>query len=343
MKCLGKRQMCGGVVVRLKWSRKIGKGDCEKVTRANLENAVADLLSAESGKAAASPKIDDFVLDGRKRAWVKAANASDACIIQASLNGAEASMLLPRGVKVYADLMQRGLNSIQNAPSWGPERRVVRDAGGISGLMLCIEAITRKQEKMWIKAIDSATWKRTLSRRVQHYGKTFDYVTRRASGTELGKWPEWLKAVCALARQHAQAFGCDSFTNPNQVTVNEYIPGQGINSHVDTHSAFEQPIVSLSMGSDIVMQFRGDGPNESRSVHLPCRSMLFLTGEARFLWRHCINSRKSDVVDDEVVARSRRVSVTVRQTRKGPCECAYPTQCDSQLFKMPKVRMASQD
>ncbi len=34
---------------------------------------------------------------------------------------------------------------------------------------------------------------------------------------------------------------------PNQLTINEYIPGQGIAPHIDTHSAFEGAIVSLSL------------------------------------------------------------------------------------------------
>ena len=39
---------------------------------------------------------------------------------------------------------------------------------------------------------------------------------------------------------------------PDQVTVNEYLPGQGIAPHVDTHSAFEDGIASLSLGSSCV-------------------------------------------------------------------------------------------
>jgi alkylated DNA repair protein alkB family protein 8 len=36
---------------------------------------------------------------------------------------------------------------------------------------------------------------------------------------------------------------------PNQVTVNEYIPGQGISPHVDTHTPFGEFIFSLSLGA----------------------------------------------------------------------------------------------
>lgn len=50
---------------------------------------------------------------------------------------------------------------------------------------------------------------------------------------------------------------------------------------MDTHSAFEDPILSLSLGSSIVMEFRHqDG--RARPVLLPQRSLLIMSGEARY-------------------------------------------------------------
>ena len=43
---------------------------------------------------------------------------------------------------------------------------------------------------------------------------------------------------------------------PDQVTVNEYLPGQGIAAHVDTHEAFGHTLLSLSLVSGVVMDFR---------------------------------------------------------------------------------------
>lgn len=42
---------------------------------------------------------------------------------------------------------------------------------------------------------------------------------------------------------------------PDQLTVNIYEPGGGIPPHVDSHSPFEESIASLSLGSDIVIEF----------------------------------------------------------------------------------------
>lgn len=50
--------------------------------------------------------------------------------------------------------------------------------------------------------------------------------------------------------------GCDCLDYvPDQLTVNKYLPGHGIPPHVDTHSAFEDILVSLSLGSAVVMEF----------------------------------------------------------------------------------------
>lgn len=39
------------------------------------------------------------------------------------------------------------------------------------------------------------------------------------------------------------------------MTINEYLPGAGIASHCDSHSPFEEALVSISLLSDIVMNF----------------------------------------------------------------------------------------
>lgn len=45
----------------------------------------------------------------------------------------------------------------------------------------------------------------------------------------------------------------------DQVTVNEYRRGVGLSTHVDTHSAFVGPILSLTLAGHTVMKFRPGG------------------------------------------------------------------------------------
>ncbi|XP_061537513.1 alkylated DNA repair protein alkB homolog 8 isoform X2 [Phycodurus eques] len=134
---------------------------------------------------------------------------------------------------------------------------------------------------------------------------------------------------------------------PDQLTVNQYESGQGIPPHVDTHSAFEDTILSLSLGAKTVMEFRHpDG--RVVNVFLPGRSLLVMQGESRYLWTHGITPRKFDMVpacDSQrqnptcdlgdlnhltLNKRGTRTSFTFRKIRREPCCCAFPSACDSQ-------------
>lgn len=101
-------------------------------------------------------------------------------------------------------------------------------------------------------------------------------------------------------------------------------PSVGIPSHVDTHSAFTSQIISLSLASDVVMEFRkptkmnGKEYVAHRSVTLPRRSMLIMTDEVRYGWKHGITPRKIDVLRNasgHLTAKHRtshRISYTFR-------------------------------
>jgi hypothetical protein len=50
-----------------------------------------------------------------------------------------------------------------------------------------------------------------------------------------------------------------------------------------------------------------------KMVYLPPRSLLVLRGDARYMWSHGIASRHRDKVDQQLLPRGRRVSLTFRQ------------------------------
>ncbi|OQS06738.1 hypothetical protein THRCLA_01232 [Thraustotheca clavata] len=101
---------------------------------------------------------------------------------------------------------------------------------------------------------------------------------------------------------------------PDQCTINEYIPGQGIAPHVDTADVFTEYIASLSLGSDIVMDFRlASNPSIVKHVHLKRGSLCLMVAEARYHWKHGIAYRKHDRIAGKITSRSRRVSMTFRK------------------------------
>ncbi len=122
----------------------------------------------------------------------------------------------------------------------------------------------------------------------------------------------------------------DRYGSFDQLTVNDYMPGQGIPPHVDTHSPFEEIFVSLSLKSGVSMNFRtADGAQTD--LYLLPRQLVLFSGEARYNYLHSISTRKLDKVDGLLKFRHRRISLTFRKLRMGggPCTCRFPILCDS--------------
>lgn len=180
-------------------------------------------------------------------------------------------------------------------------------------------------------------------RHVQHFGYEFMYGTNNVDrSAPLLDRP--IPAACSSLWRRLESHSdtdAPAFL-PDQLTVNAYAPGQGIPPHVDTHSPFVEPIVSLSLGDGVVMDFRRPATGAQRSVWLPARSLLVMRGEARYAWTHGITPRHMDVVPMAgdataaaggltVRARSaQRVSLTFRQLRSNDrCACDFAELCDS--------------
>ena len=159
-----------------------------------------------------------------------------------------------------------------------------------------------------LTTIDALPWRSDLKRRVQHYGYRYDYSAREVTAAaRIGPLPDWLAEIGErlVAEGHFSA-------TPDQVIVNEYLPGQGIAPHIDRETCFGPTISILSLGSAVTMDFIHAESGERISKRLEPRSLLTLTGDARTKWRHGIAARKSDMVEGARVPRSRRISLTFR-------------------------------
>ena len=101
-------------------------------------------------------------------------------------------------------------------------------------------------------------------------------------------------------------------TEPDQLIVNEYLPGQGISKHVDCVACFGSVVAGVSLGWPVPMKFTDTRSQQTVEIDLPKGSLLVLAGESRFHWRHEIAARSSDLLHGQRVARQRRVSLTFR-------------------------------
>jgi len=179
----------------------------------------------------------------------------------------------------------------------------------INGLQYIHNYIDATTEKKLIESIDKQNWISDLKRRVQHYGYKYNYRAKRIDlSMKIGKLPVW-------ANEIAERLKKDGYfkLNPDQVIVNEYMPGQGITAHIDCEPCFENTIVSLSLASDTTMVFTNEAIDEKIPIILRKRSLVVLKGESRYDWKHSIPSRRSDKINDKTVKRQRRISLTFRR------------------------------
>lgn len=177
-----------------------------------------------------------------------------------------------------------------------------------AGALYLPNYIDQSDEIALLSQIDNLPWLGDLKRRVQHYGYRYDYKARRVTDDSfLGPLPCWLDALANRLWEEG-VFG----DRPDQVIINEYLPGQGIAAHVDCEPCFGGAIASLTLGSSCVMVFSSLRSGNSLSRRLEPQSLLILKDEARFGWKHGIPARKSDVINGGRAARGRRVSLTFR-------------------------------
>jgi alkylated DNA repair dioxygenase AlkB/ubiquinone/menaquinone biosynthesis C-methylase UbiE len=213
-------------------------------------------------------------------------------------------------------------------------------------------AVLTGPQAPWAPTQTNVSKSGSVKRLVQHYGYVFDYETadvlrdRNKSGAECPPMPAvlpdeekandddrervaeeyaqdgqgWEVLACLIDKSRKYEFSPDdtnmSFPGLNQLTVNHYKPGEGIGSHVDTLPAFADGLMSISLNGGIVMEFRKVNSDLKKLVYLPPRSLVLMSGPARFEWEHMIVTRRTDTHNGVVLPRSLRVSLTLRTALK---------------------------
>lgn len=175
----------------------------------------------------------------------------------------------------------------------------------IPGLRYYPEIVSEAEAaQLWagIYNVPDKAWNGSLKRRTQHFGFEYNYTQRNAR-EKIADLPEYQ----AFLQHRLEAMTHRTY---DQVILNEYQPGQGISRHIDAPAAFGDTVCSLSLGSACTMRFARDGVVFDLVLHP--RSVVVLTGDARYKWTHEIPARKSDTVEGEKIARTTRVSMTYR-------------------------------
>lgn len=179
----------------------------------------------------------------------------------------------------------------------------------IEGLSFYPRFISESEELELIKAIDNADWLNDLKRKVQHYGFKYDYRARKIDESfRIGDLPRWSEFIVERMQEKKIID-----VSPDQLIINNYEIGEGISMHVDCEPCFSDTIISLSLFSDIVMDFKRLNSNQKENILLQRGSLLVISGDARYKYEHGIAQRKSDMFNNVKRLRKRRISLTFRK------------------------------
>ncbi|KEG12277.1 oxidoreductase [Trypanosoma grayi] len=190
-------------------------------------------------------------------------------------------------------------------------------------------------------------------RRVAHFNRRFYYGVNKLGGEGDSVNPkptfyDWMQQRLRNADDAVHIEGLPAAVQAtvcDQLTVNFYdydsdgAAAPGIAHHVDAHSPFGECVLIVSLGSHTVIEFCRHETQpvvvQPIGVFAAPRSLLLMTGDARYAWTHCIAERRVDMVTDSMppLRRGDRVSLTWRRGREGPhrrSDCICKELCDGE-------------
>ncbi|XP_023219105.1 alkylated DNA repair protein alkB homolog 8-like [Centruroides sculpturatus] len=233
-------------------------------------------------------------------------------------------MIAPKSSDVREDKRMRMMTCLEyQIPS---NQKLFKNENFPPGLILIKDFFTEQQEEKILQCIkwDDSDSQQLKHRRVKHFGYEFKYGINNIDKND--PLDEKIPEICHpyLAKLIEEKY---INTMPDQLTVNYYLPGQGIPVHIDTHSAFEDCIVVFNLGSQIVMEFHH--PNGCHvPILLPRYSVLIMSKESRYLWSHgfigCDFSHK--LIE---ICRSNGLEVFVADNLKLPLRSGIADACIS--------------
>ena len=179
----------------------------------------------------------------------------------------------------------------------------------LPGLFLYPDLIDEARETQLLNEIDNQIWIVDYLRRLQYYG----YRNELEKPYDLIPFPIPMPPhMEQLSKELVERKII--LLQPDQVIINEYVPGEGIKPHKD-RAYYENQICGVNLGSGCIMRFIKGMNEQVIDVEIPRRSVYVMQDDARKKWKHAIPPRKKDNIDGQVHHRERRVSITYRKVK----------------------------
>ena len=181
----------------------------------------------------------------------------------------------------------------------------IKNPVNIDGFGIIENYLTEQHEANLINLINKQKWVVDYQRRLQYY----NYRNELVEPYDLIPIPN---PIPSFLNELIDQMINDKIihTRPDQIIVNEFLAGQGLKPHFDRKDYFKDLIVGISLGSGTVMNFQK--LSEKKELYLPRRSLYWLSGDARYKWKHGIPPRKYDPINGIKIPRTTRTSITFR-------------------------------
>ncbi|CAN6373347.1 unnamed protein product [Urochloa humidicola] len=210
---------------------------------------------------------------------------------------------------------------------------------GIRGLWLCAAFLSADEQARLLAAIQREGWFMDANNQAMRFGDLPSWATELSTLIR--------EAICVgdvnvdvgaeMTNEDEDACPLPSdllWREPffDQMIANRYNPGEGICAHVDL-MRFDDGIAIVSLESACVMHFsraeprgtaldtlkQGDGKPRKVPVYLNPGSLVVMSGDARYLWKHEINRKPgAQLWDGRELEQHRRTSVTLRKLLASP-------------------------
>lgn len=192
----------------------------------------------------------------------------------------------------------------------------------MNGLYYYPDRVQNAQEL--IQRIDEMKWLDEYSgdRRYQHYGHTFNYYISGGPTPMpdfLAPLIEHMEGMCKLALMSYDYDGSAPYFN--QCTVNELLPGQGVEPHTDSYG-YGDLIATVTLGAGVTTIFRikdesdqdqeQEQDQEEYTFYAQPNSVYYMEGDARWNATHEVPGATEDTDDGTIISRGRQIVLVFR-------------------------------
>jgi alkylated DNA repair dioxygenase AlkB len=186
------------------------------------------------------------------------------------------------------------------------KKKILKMNQSIPGFKYFPDVITDEEHSEILKKLTQEKWDNIKdsesSRKVIQYGYKYDYKIRNVSKNEkVEDIPDFLNCLTSKI----------TFERFNQCIINKYLPGQGINAHIDS-TTFGPIIVCFTINSGCEIEFEHQRTRNKIKVYVEPKSVYVLTGPSRYDWTHKMCPRMNDILSGKKIPRGERISITFR-------------------------------